>query len=124
MERTIGSNWLQHKQKRIIDRKLSFTNHVEKTTAKANQTLGVIRRTFYHHSDEIFVQLYKTPVRPILEYGHSVWHPSHKTPQRDLEDVQQRATKLIGKLKDKPYSERLRTLKLRSLEHRRYVEVI
>ncbi|KAK3771372.1 hypothetical protein RRG08_050423 [Elysia crispata] len=39
--------------------------------------------------------------------------------QQDIEDVQRRATKLIGHLKDKPYSERLSILKLPSLEHRR-----
>ena len=55
----------------IIDRKLVFKNHVEKTTAKANRTLGIIRRTFNHLSDRTFIQLYKTMVRPILEYRHS-----------------------------------------------------
>eukprot|EP00745_Piridium_sociabile_P035629 TRINITY_DN62481_c0_g1_i22.p1 TRINITY_DN62481_c0_g1~~TRINITY_DN62481_c0_g1_i22.p1 ORF type:complete len:167 (-),score=29.87 TRINITY_DN62481_c0_g1_i22:169-669(-) len=65
-----------------------------------------------------FVQLYKSLVRPILEYGHSVWQPSLKTLQSDIEDVQRRATKLIASLKDKPYPERLATLKLPSLEHR------
>ena len=99
----------------VIDR-----NHVEKATAKANRTLGVIRRTFDYLSDRTFVQLYKTLVRPILEYGHSVWHPAQKTLQRDIEDVQRRATKLIRRLKDKPYPERLKTLKLPSLEYRRY----
>ena len=103
----------------VIDRKLTFKNHVAQATAKANRTLGVIRRSFDHLTDHTFVQLYKTLVRPMLEYGHSVWQPSHKTLQQDVEDVQRRATKLIGKLKDKPYPERLATLKLPSLEHRR-----
>ena len=104
----------------IIDRKLTFKNHVEKAAAKANRTLGIIRRTFEHLSDRTFVQLYKTMVRPILEYGHSVWHPSQKTLQKEIEDVQRRATKLISRLKDKPYSERLKTLRLPSLEYRRH----
>ena len=103
----------------IIDNKLTFRNHVEKTTAKANRTLGIIRRTFDHLSDRTFVQLYKTLVRPVLEYGHSAWHPYQKTLQKDIEDVQRRATKLIGRLKDKPYSEHLKTLLLPSLEYRR-----
>ena len=37
----------------------------------------------------------------------------------ELENVQKRATKLLGELKDLPYPERLRKLKLPSLEHRR-----
>jgi hypothetical protein len=37
----------------------------------------------------------------------------------EVEDVQRRATKLIGVLKDKTYPERLAALNLPSLEHRR-----
>ena len=58
-------------------------------------------------------------VRPLLEYGHSDWQPSIKHLSLELESVQRRATKLIGSLKDQPYPERLRILKLPSLEHRR-----
>ena len=57
--------------------------------------------------------------RPILEYGHSVWHPYSKMLQREVEDVQRRATKMLSELRDKPYPERLALLKLPSLEHRR-----
>lgn len=103
----------------VVDNQLTFKDHVSQATSKANRILGVIRRSFDHLTEHTFVQLYKALVRPILEYGHSVWQPSQKTLQREIEDVQRRATKLIGKLKNKPYSERLSTLKLPSLEHRR-----
>lgn len=103
----------------VIDNKLNYKKHVGQATTKANRTLGVIRRSFDHLTDRTFIQLYKTLVRPMVEYGHSVWQPSQKMLQQEVEDVQRRATKLIGKLKDKPYQERLRILKLPSLEHRR-----
>ena len=54
-----------------------------------------------------------------MEYGHTVWQPHLKTLCQDLEDVQRRATSLLSTLKDKPYSIRLATLQLPSLEHRR-----
>jgi hypothetical protein len=99
----------------VIDNRLTFRNHVAQATAKANRTLGVIRRSFDHLTEETFVQLYKTKVRPMLEYGHSVWQPYLKSLQCDIEDVQRRATKLIASIKEKPYNERLAILKLPSL---------
>ncbi len=102
-----------------IDNKLSFKEHVASSTSKANRILGVIRRSFDFLNEDLFVQLYKTIVRPILEYGHSVWHPHHKTLCKEVEDVQRRATKLLASLREKPYPERLATLRLPSLEHRR-----
>ena len=78
-----------------------------------------MRRTFDHLTDKTFVQLYKSLIRPMLEYGHSVWSPDQKTLQREVEDVQKRATKLISRLKDKPYHQRLQELKLPSLQFRR-----
>ena len=102
-----------------IDNKLGFNEHVARATAKANRMVGVIRRSFDYLTKKTFVQLYKGIVRPILEYGHSVWQPSQKTLCSDIEDVQHRATKLIGTLKEMPYPDRLRALKLPTLEHRR-----
>ena len=103
----------------IIDKKLTFQKHISQVTAKANRILGVMRRTFDHLNDKTFVQLYKSMIRPILEYGHSVWSPEQKCLQREVENVQKRATKLIGRLKNMPYQERLRELKLPSLQFRR-----
>ena len=70
----------------------------------------------------MFVQLFKGLVRPILEYGHCIWKPDEKKQKglcADIERVQKRATKMLSQLKDLPYPERLRRLKLPSLEHRR-----
>ena len=75
------------------------------STAKTNKNLGVIRRFFDHLTAHAFIQLYKARVRPILEYGHSVWQPALKTFYQDVQDVQRRATKLISNIKDKPYQE-------------------
>lgn len=102
-----------------IDSKLKFREHVAQVTAKANQRVGIIRRSFDHLSEKTFLQLYKAQVRPILEYGHSVWQPYLKTLCQDLEDVQRRATGLLSSLKLKTYPERLEILQLPSLEHRR-----
>ena len=103
----------------FIDNQLSFKEHVAKVTAKANRVVGVIRRTFDYLDDDLFVNLFKSLVRPILEYGHSVYQPHLKSLCSDIEDVQRRATKLLPSVRDMPYPERLRHLGLPSLEHRR-----
>lgn len=103
----------------IVDSKLSFKTQVATSTAKANRVLGLIRRSFDYLSEKTFTQLYKSLVRPLLEYGHCVWQPHLKTLSSDLESVQRRATKLLGHLKETPYPERLQILGLPSLEHRR-----
>ena len=104
----------------IVDSRLSFKQHVAQCTTKANRIVGIIRRTFSHLTNEMFIHLFKAMVRPILEYGQAVWQPHQKNLCSDLEDVQRRATKLLDHLKDKPYPERLRALRLPSLEHRRH----
>ena len=98
---------------------MSFKEHIAVSTAKANRVVGVIRRTFDHLTEKMFVQLFKSLVRPLLEYGHCIWQPENKGLCKEIENVQRRATKLLSHLKDKPYSERLELLKLPSLEHRR-----
>ena len=68
---------------------------------------------------EIFVKLYKSPVRPILEYGNVIWYPYLKRQSSAIEKVQRRATKLLPCIKDLCYEDRMRHLKLPSLKHRR-----
>ena len=63
--------------------------------------------------------LYKSMVRPHLEYGNAIWGPFYKTDIDMVESVQKRATKLIDTLKDKPYEDRLIALDLPSMTYRR-----
>ena len=58
-------------------------------------------------------------VRPHLEYAQGVWSPHHVGQIKNIENVQMRAIKMISRLKDLPYNERLRELKLPTLRYRR-----
>ena len=63
--------------------------------------------------------LYVSLVRPLLEYGNTIWAPLYKKDCLTIEKVQRRATKMIAHLSDTPYEERLRQLEFPSLYYRR-----
>ena len=70
---------------------------------------------------ELFSKLYKSLVRPILEYCFPVWCLHLKKDSNTLEKVQRRASKCaLGNIgQDMPYEERLKLLKWPTLEQRR-----
>ena len=59
----------------ICDSDFNFTSHINNCNGKANQRVGLIRRSFGYLDEKSFLILYKTLVRPILEYCPSVWYP-------------------------------------------------
>ena len=70
---------------------------------------------------QLVSKLYKSLVRPILEYCSPVWCPHLKKDLNTLEKVQRRASKCaLGNIgQDMPYEERLKLLKWPTLEQRR-----
>lgn len=68
---------------------------------------------------EAHVALYKSLVRPHLEYAESVWSPYRKEDIENIERVQMRATKMFFGNKNMSYEQRLRKLKLPTLKLRR-----
>jgi len=91
--------------------------------SKDNRILGIIKRNFVDRSKETILLLYKSLVRPHLNYCCQVWSPHYSKDRKLLEGVQRRATKLINGMENLHYEERLRHLGLMSSETRR-VEVI
>ena len=64
----------------IIDNKLTFSKHIRTKIKVANRNLGLIFRTFtYIHVDkDILLNLFKSIVRPHIEYASSGWSPVFK----------------------------------------------
>jgi len=58
-------------------------------------------------------------VRPHVKFANSVWCPFKLGDIEEIEKIHKRATKLIIKLKDKPYKERQIHLNLPTLKYRR-----
>ena len=78
---------------------------------KANQVLGVIKRSFNTRDEITITTLFKSMmVRPHLEYANAIWGPHFQGDILKVESVQRRATEIIAGLSNLPYQERLKTL--------------
>ena len=76
---------------------LKFDIHVQKIVAKANRTLGLIRRNVKTTSLELKELAYKALVRPQLEYACTAWSPWQVYLINTMEKVQRRAAQYIHK---------------------------
>lgn len=87
--------------------------------AKARRILGMVRRNFRDLDKEEFLIIYKTYIRPHLEYCIQAWAPHLAKDIETLERVQRAATKLVPSLRKCSYEERLRRLGITTLRTRR-----
>ena len=58
-----------------LSQDLRWTNHINKTTAKASKVLGFIRRNLHSCTRDLKASAFKALVRPHLEYCSMVWDP-------------------------------------------------
>ena len=76
--------------------------------SKGNQILGLITRNITYKDKMLIIPLYKAIVIPYLEYCIHARRPFSKKDIDTLERIQRRATKIIPKLRDLSYEERLK----------------
>ena len=103
----------------IVNQDLKVANQCSVAVKAANRTLGLIKRTFTSRKKDIIVRLYKSLIRPHLEYCMSVWRLHYRKDIKLLEGVQRRTLKLIDGFNILSYEDRLRAVHLTSLETRR-----
>ena len=83
--------------------------------SKASQTLAIIWKTFHFTDNHMFVTLYKSLVRPVIEYGNTIWGLHYIL---DHQNIQRRTTRTLAGLQDTPYTECLCILGLPLLQYR------
>ena len=96
---------------------LKFHQPASEAAMKANRVLACIRRAVLNLNESVLLQLCKSMVWTILEYGNVIWGLHYLLDQCKLEGVQWRATKFVPSLRDESYIDRL-TLNLPSLLYR------
>ena len=80
-----------------ITNDLKWNTHITNICTKANRTIAFLRRTLFSCPQGVKEAAYKGMVRPVLEYGSSVWDPHTQKLQDELE----KGSKLCGKVCDK-----------------------
>ena len=90
-----------------VDTLLKFREQAAAAIAKATRVLAVIRRSFAQIDEVTLPLLFKSLVRPHLEYGNLVWGPFNRTDQKAVERVQRRATRLMSSIRHLEYPTRL-----------------
>ena len=78
-----------------ISKNLSWNNHVNNITKKANSTLAFLRRNIQNCPQRTKTQAYNTFVRPSLEYASTVWDPHTQANINKVESIQRRVARFV-----------------------------
>ena len=102
---------------------LLWNDQIESCISKANQMICWITRNLISREKLLMLRVYKTLIRPHLEYCVQLWNPAAEHGNWYLilriEGVQRRFTRMIEEVGLLPYSERLQILGLTTLVERR-----
>ena len=88
-----------------------------KSMATARMVIGMVRRNFRHLDIDDFRLIYKTYIRPLLEFCIQAWFPYFIT--EVLERVQEGATNLVPQLRKCSHPARLKKIGITSLKDRK-----
>ena len=102
----------------IVSNTLKPTVHCQKAASKAMTALKLLKIAFNYIDQRNFKTLYSAFVRPHLDYCVQAVGPYMVQDYSALEKVQRRATKMVQGLRNVPYEDRLRVLKLPSIRDR------
>ena len=76
----------------IVDNQLKFEDYMYEKIKRTNNMMGLIRRSFIHLDEEMFLNLYKVLVKPHMEYANVIWNPTKIKDIAAIENVQTKAS--------------------------------
>ena len=79
----------------IISDSFKFHDQVKQACMKANRAINNIWRSFISRNPQFLSSLYKSYVRPHLEYCVQLWNPVYTEDIHRMEKVQNRFTRLL-----------------------------
>ena len=104
----------------IVASNLKPGGQCAKAAGTGQAVLGQLARAFHFRDRYVFLQLYKTYVRPHVEFAVQSWSPWTAANKEVLEEVQKRAIRMVSGLRIVEYEDRLLELGMATLEERRH----
>ena len=101
---------------------LKWSSHIQHVSGKTVGLAFSLLRSFQTPYPSFYINLFKTYVRPIIEYNSTIWNPTLISETRAIEKIQRKFTKYLCKKLNIGYSDyfnRLHILNLETLEERR-----
>ena len=74
---------------------MKWDQHIHQITAKANRSLGFLRRNLSKCPEIVKERAYQAHVRPHVEYASAVWDPYLIKDVKKVESVQRRAARFV-----------------------------
>ena len=105
----------------MLSQNQKFSAHCAKISKRALRLSAHIFRVFKTRKTKFLLKMFETYVRPIVECGVQVWSPHLLKDIDVIEKVQRSFTKRIPEVRNLSYTDRLKVLKLDSLEQRRII---
>ena len=96
----------------LLTANLDPSRHIANVVRRANYVLSLVKKAFLIKDIKLFNLLYKTLVRPHLDYAVQVWCPWKFKDIKKLESVQRRATRLVPQCSGLSFEDRLELLSL------------
>ena len=73
----------------LLDSRLNFNEHVQSKTNKCYKIIGLIKKLPIHLPREVLLRIYKSFVRPNLDYGDIIFHkPNNESFKSRIESIQ------------------------------------
>ena len=95
-----------------------FTDQVNLIVKRAKKRAGWIHRSFLKNDREFLKRIWKTYIKSMMDFGSQVWCPVDPSNIMNLESVLRHYTERVQGMGSMSYWERLKSLKMNSIQRR------
>jgi hypothetical protein len=101
-----------------VIKNLKPSSQCHRAAVRATAVLNQLKKNFHYRDKHTFVRLYIQYMRPHLEFAAPAWSLWNIGDQEELEQMQQKAVRMVSALKVTTYEERCEELGIQTLKER------